>query len=225
MTPDQFIDKVITNVLRLPLLDGDNAGWRALALDWVQEVWERIYNGKGWPFRRGVVDPFTLSAGVKTVPSDFLAVGEMRRGGLWVKSTGQRLIPVGEEVMRDMLLTPGGASSGDPTHYSVYGVNTTDGTLNVNCNTTADTQLVLAYEKGAGTLTDSDTDTNLAVLPTGLHMSAVWPAVRAYARHQHGDSDVDPEQAIKNAIGIIARAMRPDADTPKQTPSFFGDYL
>lgn len=220
LTGEQAIDQIIQGVYRLPLLDADNADRRARVLEWLQEIAERYWYARPWAWRRGVSDPFTLVAGVLEVPSDFQAVGETRRGGVWVKSTGYRLEPVPEETMRDLLNRPGGINSSDPTAYSIYGLGASDGLLNLVCNTSANTPLILAYEKAPPTIADSASDTGLVQIPGAYHQSAVMPALRAYARQRNGD-DVDPELFIQRGIALMAKAERPDADTPKQAPSFF----
>lgn len=228
MTGDVAITQVMTGVYRIPALDGDNADRRAQLLEWLQEIVQRVWYAKSWSWRRSVLDPFTLASGVKKTPEDFQAVGETRKGGLWVKATGDRLHPASEQAMRDLRNRPGGAGSGDPTCYSIYGQDDTDLTAEIVCNTTANTQLILAYELRPPVVADDDEDGGLPLIPAQYHQSAIVPALRTFARERKGDAGQDPEQAILRAIATIAAAERPDADLPTQSPRFsdsFGGFL
>ncbi len=221
MTAKEAIDRYFTQVLQLPAVDGDTDLRRSNALQWLQEGGERIYYAKAWPFRRTVQDPFSLTSGAAVLPTDFVAVGEKRKGGVWVKSTGVRLLPLEEHAMRDKIYRPGGPGDGDPTHYSVYGLNLSDYQMNLVTNTTGSMDLVLAYERAFPSLSDDDTDNSLSYIPLAFHESAVWPVLRAYGMKRKGDADADPEAAIRRAITIIAKATRGDVDGPDQSPSFF----
>ena len=225
MNGKSVIDQILTGTYKLPLLDADNSARRAQILEWVNESVQRLWYARGWPFRRAVQDPVTLSSGVGELPSTFQSINAQRFGGVWVKSTGVPLRPISESEMRSLRNVPGGIGDGDPSCYSIYGINTSDYTQKINCDTTGSTQLIVAFEQTPPAIVDDDTDTSLSAIPAAFHQSCVVPCVRAFAQKDLGE-DGDPDMEIEKAVARMARAIRPDADGPKQMPRMrFGGWI